>query len=161
MELLRDNDSRYTLQLVQRGPHLHAYILKMHQPVGDVRVPRIALRYDLIETFRSQREAYSTGLVLAKRMIDGELSAARSEVSKKVEEHKLIGSAVFQLATEKWEPTLRIVSRKKENKGAVQDLSTEQTPLQRNTFSTPERATEYALEHGERLVLGLVPGLRV
>lgn len=140
---------------------VRAYVLRLRQPIGEVRMPRTALRYDIPDTFKTQQEAFSIGLVVAKRIADGELSASKSEIEKKFRDYALHGSAVFQLATEQWEPTLRIVSRKKENKGATQDLSDEQTHLQRNPFPTPERASEYAIEFGERLVLGFVPGLKV
>lgn len=161
MELLCDGDFRYTLQMERSGSRFAAHVLRLRRPPGDARLPRVAVRYDLPETFVSSADAHHAGLAIAERMVAGELRAFVPELKKRVKEYEVIASALYQLQDRKWEPALKITSRRPTNKGAQQEFNDEQTPLQRNLCPTPERARDYALEYGERLVLGAVPGLRI
>lgn len=161
MELPRDGDYRYTLVTQQTSRGVSGYVLRMKQPAGDPRLPRVAVRYDLPEHYAYAGEAYRAAVAVAERMAAGELHAFVPEVKKRIQEYDLYASALFQLQSNRWEPALRIRSRKPQNKGAEQDFNSEQSPLLHNGFPSPERAREYAVEYGERLVLKAVPGLRV
>jgi hypothetical protein len=161
MELLHHEGIRYTLHTERAGDKVRAFVVCTRQEPGEAMFPRIGARYDIAEVFTTPTDAFSSGLATARRLAAGELSPGQPEVKKSVGEYQLIASAAYQIETMRWEPTLRIKSKRATNKGAVQDLLDEQTPLQRNPCPTPARATEYALEHGEKLVLKLIPGLRV
>jgi hypothetical protein len=121
----------------------------------------IGSRYDVAEEFLTPTAAYSYCVGIARKLAAGEISANRPEVKKRVGEYQLLASAAFQIESRKWEPILKIKSKRLANKGAIQDLLEGQSPLQHNPCPSAARATEYALEHGEKLALKLIPGLKV
>ena len=161
MELLRSGDFHYTLHTESRDGVLRAYILKFRQPLGDARLPRTAERYDFVESFRDQQQAFSSALSVAHRMVAGDMSAAQPQLQKKLGDYKLVATAAFNIVAGKWEPVLRVISRRPANKGAEQTFNEPPSPLLTNLCPSAQRATDYALEYGERLVSGAVPGLRV
>jgi hypothetical protein len=161
MELLHDGEVRYTLHTERVGAALHAFVLSTRQPQGETLFPRIGDRYDLPGTFPSGTAAFRAAMEVASRLAAHEISSQRPDVKKVVGEYTIVASAAYQVEAEKWEPLLRIQSRRKVNKGAVQDFESEVSVLRRNLCPTAARATDFALEHGERMVRGLAPGLNV
>jgi hypothetical protein len=160
MELLLQDSISYILDTSRVDNKLHAYILCIVKN-PDKTLPRICNRYDLSETYTSLIAASRDALNIAKRLACNEISAVQPEVKKRVGEYELFASAIFQIESKKWEPLLKIKSLRAKNKGEIQDLLLEQTPLQRNACSTVMRATEFALEYGGKLIRGQVPGLKV
>ena len=161
MELIHHEGIRYTMHTEPKGQFVKAFILCTKQESGEATFPRIGSRYDLQEEFTSPVTAYPAALATARKLASGELSAAAAEVKKRVGQYQLIASAAFQIEGRRWEPILRIKSKRPENKGAVQDFLKEASPLPLNPFPTAARATEFALEYGELLALKISPGLKV
>lgn len=161
MDLLHHEGIRYTMHTEPSGQKLRVFVLCTHQEPGEMLFPRIGSRFDIRDEFATPTSAYAAALSVARRLVAGEISASSPEVKKKVGQYQLIASAAFQIDGRRWEPILKIKSKRPENKGAVQDLLDDQTSLQRNPCPTAARATEYAIEYGEKLVLKIVPGLKI
>ncbi len=161
MELFHDGEVRYTLQTERVGTALHAFVLSTRQPKGETLFPRLGDRYDLPGTFPHGVAAFRPAMEAARRLAAHEISSARPDVKKVVGEYAIFASASYQIEAGKWEPRLRIQSRRKGNIGAVQEFESETSVLSRNLCPTAARATDFALEHGERMVRGLTPGLKV
>lgn len=58
--------------------------------------------------------------------------------------------------------SLRIVSRRKANRGAVKEVDNdEHAPFHRNLSDSEGQAADFAFAYGKRMVLNLVGGLRI
>jgi hypothetical protein len=161
MELLHDGEVRYTMHSERVGEQWHAFVLCTRQPPGETNYPRLGERYDLTGRFANTTAAYREAVDAARRLAAGEISAGRPSIKRKIREYVVIASAAYHVEAGKWEPVLKIESRRRANRGAIQDFTSSPSILQRNLCPTSDRATDFALEHGERVVLGLVPGLSV
>ena len=160
MELLFQNGVNYVLDSNRVGNKLHVYILCIAKK-PDKTLPSTCDRYDLSETYFNITGATSDAIKIVKRLAAHEISALQPEVKKKVGEYMLLGSATFHIQRKEWQPLLKIKGRRIENKGEIQDLLLQQSILKIHTFPTVLRATEFALEFGEKLVNKQVPGLKV
>jgi len=161
MEILRDENYRYILEHKCSDNGYIGCVLRLHQPKEQQKPPRTADRYPLNHVFKEIRQLVSAANEVAQRASNGDLSLSYPASQRRVEKYVLHAFAVFNLEKGKWEGFLKIVSKKKENKGAVQLFDGKATPLQRNLFPSPERATEFAFQYGEELVRGLFPGLEI
>jgi hypothetical protein len=163
MELPRSGDYRFTFHSSSLGEseRIRAYVLQIMQPVGEIQPPRLALRYDVPGEFRSKSEAYEEGLKVARRLASGELSPSFVRLKQEFREFTLIGSASFRLDFHQWEPVLELVSHRATNKGARQGFTDVQSPFQRNLFQDAESAAKFAIQYGERMIIGLVGGLTI
>lgn len=158
MELPRVGDHRYT---VHRNDDGSVFILMLNQPPGVPSTPRFAKRYDLPGQFRSLIEAQPAALQALEKLERGELSFTQERMKKRVRDYELLASAEFTTASHRWIPGLVIKSLKPDNKGATQELRDEPPYVARNAFDTPSAAAKHALQLGERMVLGLIGGLRI
>lgn len=98
---------------------------------------------------------------MARRFFHGKYSPMTTEAAKTVGAYRVAGQARFRIDCHQWEPTLLIRSERAGNKGAVQTFDGGSSPFVHHTFTTATLAANYALAYGERIVLGLVAGLRV
>jgi len=158
MELTRIANHRYT---VHRSDDGVAYILRWNQPYGDAAVPRFASRYDLPNSFRSVADAFVEAKASAEQLERGELSFIRERIKKRVRDYEIVASAEFRTNAHRWQPMARIISHRDKNNGAVQELGGPESSLAKNLFDSAPTAAKYALEIGERVVLGFVGGLHV
>lgn len=158
MELTRIGDHRYTIHRENDG---NVYVLRWKQPLGDATMPRFASRYNLPNTYAFIGDALSDGDICAHLLERGELSFIRERIKKRIREYEIIASAEFRTNALRWQPTAKIISHREINKGAVQELGGPESSLARNLFDSPSSATKYAIEIGERVVLGFIGGLHV
>lgn len=158
MELPRSGDYRFTFHssFVGNSKKVRAYVLQILQPVAETQPPRNASKYDLPGEFRSKLEAYNEGVKVARRLALGELSPTFVRLKHKFREYAFFGSASFRLDCHQWEPALEIVSNRAANKGARQQFT-----FQSNLFLDADRAAQFALQCGERLVIGMIGGLTI
>lgn len=163
MELPRSDDYRFTFHTLAEGnaKRVRAYVLQIMQHLDEIKEPRFALKYEIPDQFQSKLEAYEEGLKVARRLASGELNPSSVRLKQKFREYLLIGSASFRLDSHQWEPVLELVSRRAANKGACQRFSDVQSPFQRNLFPDAERAAKFAIQYGERMVIGIVGGLSI
>lgn len=159
-----DPKHKYALWL-ETGTPLHALArayVTAHPIYRDVGVhSRFAVRLDLPGTYRRMSDAAPDGFAIARRFFHGHFSPLGSEVVKVAKGYCIVASARFRIDCHLWEPTLLIRCERPQNKGAVQTFDGAQSPFISRTCETSELAANVALAYGERVVLGLVPGLRV
>lgn len=163
MELPRNGEYRYTLHIVPiKGRQaFFAYILQIKQPADDIERPRFCNRFTLNGEFKSKDDACREGIKTVQRIADGLLSPESVRLKEKFRDYKIIGSARLRLDQIMWEPTLEIVSQRPANKGAVQCFNDYPSSFQRNLFDDVHTAADYAMNHGKRLIVGLVGGLKI
>lgn len=158
MELTRIADHRYTVHRSDEGT---VYVLRWNQPYGDATVPRYASRYDLPTPYRSAADAFEAAKTSVGQLERGELGFIRERLKKRVRDYEIVASAEFRTNAHRWQPVAKIVSHRETNKGAVQELGGHDSSLARNLFDSAPTAAKYALEVGERVVLGFIGGLHV
>jgi hypothetical protein len=127
----------------------------------DRALSRLAVRLDLPEPFRSRDAARNAAYEAARRYAAGQLSATRFEIKKRQGDYQLIGGAGFRPDVMKWEPTLTIRRNRGTGKGAAQTFEEQTSPFRFNVFNTRDVAAEFAIGYGERMLIGLVAGLRI
>jgi hypothetical protein len=162
MELDRDGDYRHVLRLHQdsSGRYMGS-ICRFLQPVGEAEPPRYGSRFP-VGSYANRVEAFEDGRRIVRKIIAGETHPEVAPRQKqRHDEYLLIASATFRIFDLKWEPQLTIVSRRAENKGARQEFEDGATALKSNGGDTAQKAVQFALQLGERMILGFVPGLTV
>lgn len=159
MELTRFEEHRYTLDFdPARGT---TFVLRFQQPLQQVETPRLAARYDLPGKFNSRGQAAEAGLLAARRLEAGELSAIHEVANSREGDYKIQAGAAFRVDCMRWEPQLRIKSAKPENKGAVQSFNGHDSPLLRMTAETAAMACTLAADHGVRVIRGQTGRLEI
>lgn len=162
MELPRYGDYRYTLHLdPAQGAPVTGYVLQVHHPEGQPKAQTLARRCNLRDTYRDKQDAYAAALKIVKAASEGEFHAISVRLKETFRGYELVGSCGFRHDVHKWQPTLEIISRRPENKGATQGFGDLQSPFDRNLYPHPEHAARFALEYGERMIVGLVSGLKI
>jgi hypothetical protein len=143
------------------GAASRAYVTA-HPVYRDIGVhSRFAVRLELAGTYHSRSTAAADGFAIARRFYQGRYSPIVMERVKTLNGYSIVGHARFRIDCHQWEPTLTIRSERPRNKGVVQTFDGGSSPFVQHTFPTARRAADYALVYGERLVLGLVAGLRI
>ena len=124
---------------------------------------RLALRFDLPGPYSRRSAVSDAAYEAARRFADGQLSPVRAEYRCTVRGYRLIGGAGFRVDNNQWEAVLTIKRKRAANAGgtATQKIEGANSSLRRNTFPTADRAAQFALEFGERMVIGAVPGLKI
>ncbi len=150
------------LEPAQRaGLATHAYVTA-HPVYRDIGVhSRFAVRLDLPGRYCSLSAAAAEGFALARRFFHGRYSPLPTESAKSLGGYRVTGQARFRIDCHQWEPTLSIRSEHAGNKGVVQTFDGGNSPFVSRTFPTAVLAANYALAYGERVVLGLMAGLRI
>ena len=160
MELFRDGDYRHTLHVERSGSALTAYVLRIFQP-GEELPPRLSLRYNLNERFRTHQEVAQAGIRAVQLITAGELTPVSETLKEKFREYRIHASAGFRTDQAGWEPILKIESLRAVNKGAVQEFNSGTTALRLNPHIESSGAAKAALDYGRRMILGSIGGLRV
>ena len=143
------------------GAASRAYVTA-HPVYRDIGVhSRFAVRLELPGTYHSRSAAAADGFAIARRFYHARYSPLATEGVKTLNRYRIVGHARFRIDCHQWEPTLTIRSERPSNKGVVQTFDGGSSPFVRHTFPTAQRATDYALAYGERIVLGLVAGLHI
>lgn len=164
MELDRQGEHRYLLHLKEQGGQYSGFILRLHQPLGVVEVPKYGGRY-AVGGYRDKREAFNDGNRIARLIEAGELYCEKAPTFKeRCGEYQLIATAAFHAGHHQWAPQLTVVSKRAHNKGERQVFDHDpSSPLCRGyvLHHVAERAALDAIEHGKRLVHGFTGGLAV
>lgn len=143
------------------GSGSRAYVTA-HPVYRDIGVrSRFAIRLDLPGTYPSKSAAVADGYAAADRFFHGKRPPDSTEESKDLRGHRITAHARFRIDCHEWEPTLVIRSASPRLNGPVQTFDGSDSPFLRRTFPSASAATAYAVAYGERLVLGLIRGLRV
>ena len=122
---------------------------------------RFAVRLDLPGEYVDKRAAAADGFAIAHRFFRGKYTVSRFEQSKTVRQYHVAAHARFRIDCHAWEPLVTIRSERAQNKGVVQTFDGGDSPFVERTFRSPEAAARFGLDYGERVVLGLVGGLRI
>ena len=75
--------------------------------------------------------------------------------------YKIIGTARFDTTKLQWEPSLEIKKIKEPNKGKTQSVTGAERAFSHNLFPLEETAAKFAVDTGNRMVLGLLNGLTI
>lgn len=160
------SDPRHTyalwLESAERpGAASRAYVTA-HPIYRDIGVhSRFAVRLELPGVYSSRAAAAADGFATARRFFHGRYSPLATERVRVLNGYRIVGHARFRIDCHQWEPTLTVRSERPGNKGVVQTFDGGGSPFVQHTFATAQRAADYALAYGERIVLGLVAGLRI
>ena len=122
---------------------------------------RFAIRLDLPGTYPSKAAATRDGYAVAERFFRGKYAPAHVDEIRTVHGYRIKAHARFRIDCHEWEPALSIRSESLKNKGADQTFDGGNSPFVGITFSSAPAAATYAMAYGERLVLGIISGLRV
>ena len=160
-ELTRIGEDRYIAGVWKADRGFRMFLVRGHQPAGELESPRYGHCFNVFDQFESERSAIDHGTLIATQIADGQVSPRNPEKRLSVREYRLIGSARYRFRADEWEPALRIISRRAANKGAVQEVDSDRAGFLRTTFADEVQALDYALNYGTRMVLGLVGGLTV
>jgi len=159
-----DLEHTYALWLVpaeRPGAASRAYVTA-HPVYRDIGVhSRFAVRLELSGTYHSRSAAAADGFAIAEQFYHGRYCPLATESVKTLNGYRIVGHARFRIDCHQWEPTLTIRSERPSNKGVVQTFDGGSSPFVQHTFATAQRAADYALTYGERIVLGLIAGLRI
>lgn len=143
------------------GEASRAYVTA-HPVYRDIGVhSRFAVRLELPGLYHSRSAAAADAFQIARRFYHNRYSALPTERVRTLNGYRIVGHARFRIDCHQWEPTLTIRSERPSNKGVVQTFDGGNSPFVHHTFPTAQLAADYALVHGERIVLGLVAGLRI
>lgn len=143
------------------GSQSRAYVTA-HPVYRDIGVhSRFATRLDLPGTYASRAAAAPAAYAAAARFVRGKYAADHLEESKVVRGFLLSAHARFRIDCHEWEPVLTIRREGAKNAGPVQTFDGADSPFVRTTFPSAAAAISYALAYGERVVLGMIRGLRV
>ncbi len=123
---------------------------------------RYGLKIPIPGVFNSGITLSHEGEKLYARYRKGAISIAPPHVEKmKCRGYKIIGTARFNTAKLQWEPSLEIKKIEEPNKGETQSVTGAERAFAHNLFSLEETAAKFAVETGNRMVLGLVNGLTI
>lgn len=139
----------------------HAYVCVYLLRAPDGHGSRFALRLELPGEYVSLAQAQPAAFELAWRFFRGEVMPREYRISSIAKEYQVTGGARFRVDKRQWEPWLRIESRRAVNKGACQTFHEDNSPFYSNTFPTAEAAARFAVSFGERMVFGMVGGLKI
>ena len=159
-------DARHTyalwLQLpAYPGSDFRAYVTA-HPIYRDIGVhSRFAIRLDLPGTYPSKTAAARDGYAVAERFFHGKCAPAHVEETKTFHGYQIRAYARFRIDCHEWEPGLSIRSQGLKNRGAAQIFDGGNSPFVGRTFPSATAAAMHAMAYGERLVLGIISGLRV
>jgi hypothetical protein len=143
------------------GAASRAYVTA-HPVYRDIGVhSRFAVRLELPGAYHGRSAAAADGFAIARRFYHGRYSPLATECVRTLNGYRMVGHARFRIDCHQWEPTLTIRSERPTNRGVVQTFDGGGSPFVQHTFPTAQRAADYALVYGERIVLGLVAGLRI
>ena len=159
-----DSQNAYALWLEppeSPGGGSRAYVTA-HPVYRDIGVhSRFAVRLDLPGVYLDKSAAAADAFAIARRYFHGRYSPLPVESAKTLKGYRITAHARFRIDSHQWEPILSIRSGRQDNKGAVQTFDGGDSPFVHRTFPTAPTAANYGLAYGERIVLGLVNGLRV
>lgn len=148
-------------QAARQGEASRAYVTA-HPVYRDIGVhSRFAVRLELPGTYHSRSAAAADGFAIARRFCHGRYSPLTTERVRTFNGYRIVGHARFRIDCHQWEPTLTIRSERPSNNGVVQTFDGGSSPFVHHTFPSAGVAADYALAYGERIVLGLVAGLRI
>ncbi|MCJ0764164.1 hypothetical protein [Variovorax terrae] len=126
----------------------------------DGRYSRFAQRFDAPGLHASERAAKQAAEDLVLPISRGEVTVPAQYAQKKFEGYRLRAHALYDIGTMKWQGRLEIKKLEPPRQGDVQHVGGEGSPFAANQFAQRDRAIGFAIEHGERMVLGLVQGLK-
>lgn len=129
----------------------------------DRAISRLAQRLDLPDAYSTRSAARAAGYEAAHRFAVGQLSPDRVQLKRKVKDYQLIGGAAFRPDVMGWEATLVIKRKREASKGGTLTQTFEEisSPFRFNYFPTADRAASFGLEYGERMIIGMVAGLKI
>lgn len=160
----QDAEHTYALWLqlpVSTGSPARAYVTA-HPIYRDIGIhSRFAIRLDLPGTYPNKAAATRDGYAVAEQFFRGKCAPDRVEELKDLHGYRIKAHARFRIDCHEWEPALSIRCEHLKNKGAAQTFAGANSPFVRSTFSSAHAAVTYAMTYGERLVLGIIGGLRV
>lgn len=116
---------------------------------------KVEVSGEYVNSWDLQTEALHT----FSRFKAGEVKALTNEQSRKFRGYRLTGRVRYVVAEDGWEPVLEMKKLEEPYRGRKVVYQGGETPFPRNAQRTPERATLFAIEYGERLVMGLVGNL--
>jgi predicted phosphoadenosine phosphosulfate sulfurtransferase len=82
------------------------------------------------------------------------------ELSAKVRDYVVTGTARFRADIHEWEPWLEITAVR-ERTNHRQRFDEHESPFYGHTFASRQAAAQFALWYGQRMVLGALRGLRI
>jgi hypothetical protein len=160
----RDLQHTYALWLEppeSPGAPSRAYVTA-HPIYRDIGVhSRFAVRLDVPGVYLSKAAAAADAFAIARRFFHDRYSPLPIEVTKTLKGYRIATHARFRIDCHQWEPVLSLRSERPDNKGAVQTFDGGDSPFVQRTFPSALMAANFGLAYGERIVLGLVSGLRI
>ncbi len=131
-------------------------------PLPRPRIPRsrFVVRLDLPDSYATRVDAECAAADAIHRYFRGKLTLASFELSAKVGDYRVIGTARFRADIHEWEPWLEITG---ERTAAVhrQAFTEHESPFYGRTFASRRAAAQFALQYGQRMVAGALPGLQI
>jgi hypothetical protein len=131
-------------------------------PLPRTRIPRsrFVVRLDLPDTYASRSEAECAAADITHRYFRGRISLTSFELSAKIEDYLVTGTARFRADVHEWEPWLEITAVR-EGTNHRQRFEEHESPFYSHTFASRQAAAQFALSYGQRMVLGALRGLRI
>ncbi|MBK7014776.1 MAG: hypothetical protein IPH39_04180 [Sulfuritalea sp.] len=157
-------DPRYhwSIQTIsQTSGSFSGYLVIRNQDQPLEGTPRYGYRLDIPGTHRSHQELTKAGSDLFSKFLRGAVSAPVIEEKEKLRGFRIVGTGRFLVHELKWEPYLELKKLDEPNKGKRQTVGGQGTAFARNLFPAPEGAAKFALDHGKRMVIGMVGGLEI
>lgn len=157
-------DSRYhwSIQTSSQTPgKFSGYLIIRNQDQPQEVVPRYGFRIDIPGQYGSHHDLTKAGGELFSRFLRGAVSSPVVEEKEKLRGYRIVGTARFLIHELKWEPYLELKRLEDPNKGKRQTIGGQGTAFARNLFPAAEGAAKFALDHGKRMVIGIVGGLEI
>jgi hypothetical protein len=131
-------------------------------PLPRPRLPRsrFVVRLDLPDTYASRSEAECAAADLTHRYFRGRIRLPAFELSAKIGDYLIMGTARFRADIREWEPWLEITAVR-EGTNHRQRFEEHESPFYGHTFASRQAAAQFALWYGQRMVLGALRGLRI
>jgi hypothetical protein len=131
-------------------------------PLPRPRIPRsrFVVRLDLPDTYASRSEAESDAVDVTHRYFRGKITLPSFELSAKIRDYLVTGTARFRADIHEWEPWLEITAVR-EGISHRQRFEEHESPFYGHTFASRQAAAQFALRYGQRMVLGALRGLRI
>lgn len=130
-------------------------------PLPRPRVPRsrFVVRLDLPDTYATRSDAECAAADVTHRYFRGTTTLPSFELSARIGDYLVTGTARFRADVHEWEPSLEITAVRG-GTNYRQRFAEHESPFYGHTFASRQAAAQFALRYGQRMVLGALPGLR-